>query len=486
MRYRAGASPAGRAFAVATLMLMAASGSHACFDGCRATEYKPVCSDGKMWYNPCYLFCELGPNFTAFAECPSPPPAPVMSLPPSPPSPSLCDGWQYPYKTLTYYSSADCRTYTLFDVGADCMPDWKTATDYCTKLGLDLAPWDDERSNDALQVLVAGRRFTSWVGGKTPAGLCGVMTQEGRVTFQGCYQPVRFICRSKSSACPPAPPLPPPTSPLPPSPPAPSPSPPNPECNPATTKNTTLYNPTDCKEYTLYDIDAECLVDWFMAKEVCEQAGMELAPHTYGDVLLKLCRDRGFTCWTGGRDSDLCPLMTAGGNIIKQGCNQPMRWVCRTKGCIAKCDLKYPGWAVSVCDEDGARYQNWCYAACSGLYLYTLCAPPAGTVTGGDNILTLKENGCEYRLFTVDAEMLLTYSKADESCTALGAGWGLVPHSDDNGWDAVRQLSAKNKFTSWVKKESDDAQCPLMDAMGLLQEQGCEDQSMRFVCRTCT
>ncbi|PNG99184.1 hypothetical protein TSOC_015043, partial [Tetrabaena socialis] len=199
--------------------------------------------------------------------------------------------------------------------------------------------------------------------------------------------------------------------------------------------------------------------------------------------------------------------MTAGGVIVKQGCHQPVRWVCRTKvavcaplvseppaplppsprppsppsprplppsppppspspppSCIAQCDLKYPSWAVWVCDKDGAHYKNWCYAACSGCYLYTLCTPPAGVVTGGDNILTLKESGCEYRLYTANADMLLTYSKADESCTALGAGWGLVPFSDSNGWDAVRQLSSKNKFTSWMKKESGDAQCPLMDA----------------------
>ncbi|PNH06823.1 hypothetical protein TSOC_006766 [Tetrabaena socialis] len=689
MRYRAGASPGGRAFAVAALMLMAASGAHACFDSCRATEYKPVCSDDKMWYNPCYMVCEMGPSFAAYSACLPPPP---------------CDPRHYPYKNLTYYSSDDCRTYTLFDVDAGCMPDWKTATDYCTKLGLDLAPWDHEGSNGALQVLVAGRHFTSWVGGKTPEGLCGVMTQEGRVVFQGCNQHARFVCRSKSSACTPAPPSPAPPSPSPPKPPSPSPPP---MCNPATTKNITLYNPTDCKDYTLYDIGAECLVDWFKAKEVCEKAGMELAPHTCKDVLIKLCRDRGFTCWTGGKDSDLCPLMTAGGDIVKQGCNQPVRWVCRTKvgvcplpslplpslpppyapspsllpsypplapsypplyppssyppspsppsplppspppppspkppspspppmcnpattknttlynpmdcmsytlydigaeclvdwfqakgvcekagmelaphtdgaahgvllklcrdrsftcwtggrdidlcplmtaggdivkqgcnqtlrwvcrskvaactpaappspqppspsppasecrhrhgppiprmlysllvpgtpsfpaGCIDTCDVKYPHWAIWVCDKAGKPYKNWCYAACDGNYLTSPCGPPPGSTSGNSDVLTYMGTQYEYRMFV---DTLLTYSKADEYCEYLGSGWGLVPYGDEEGWSAVRQMAPFNGFTCWLKRDSGDTQCPLVDAKGLLQKQGCE-QDVRFVCR---
>ena len=57
-------------------------------------------------------------------------------------------------------------------------------------------------------------------------------------------------------------------------------------------------------------------------------------PHTLTGALYKLCRDNRYTCWTGGRDdsTDLCPLMTQEGYIVQQGCEQSVRWVCRTKG----------------------------------------------------------------------------------------------------------------------------------------------------------
>ncbi len=58
--------------------------------------------------------------------------------------------------------------------------------------------------------------------------------------------------------------------------------------------------------------------------------------------LLKLCAGNGFTCWVGGPSpADLCPLMSASGSIEKQGCDQNVRFVCRTKGEWAACQPRH-------------------------------------------------------------------------------------------------------------------------------------------------
>ncbi len=44
--------------------------------------------------------------------------------------------------------------------------------------------------------------------------------------------------------------------------------------------------------------------------------------------------------------------------------------------------MKYPNWAVWVCDKQGRAYQNWCYAACNGCYWYTPCEDPNGGECG--------------------------------------------------------------------------------------------------------
>ncbi|KAG2454370.1 hypothetical protein HYH02_001393 [Chlamydomonas schloesseri] len=642
--------------------------SRDCLGGCAGSHpsFEPVCRDGRMWYNACYMLCQA-PNVTVYERCPaSPSPSPVRSRPP-PPS---CDPQRYPYATQTYHCESDCRTYTLVDVNAGCMPNWAGASAYCESRGLELAPWDTDASNGALRKLCAANRFTCWAGGRTPDGLCPLMTQEGYMQYQGCEQPVRFVCRTKTSMCSsppppspnppsprppspnppsprppspsppsppppspnppsppppspnprppppsPAPPSPPPPSPLPPSPPPPYPPspappmpppppspvppspPPPPVCNPRTApykntsyycqndcrtytlydidaicmvnygqaraycertggelvpygeapamgalhklcrdnrytcwtggrdersglcplmtqeghivqqgceqpvrwvcrtktpyKNTSYYCQNDCRTYTLYDIDAICMVDYGQARAYCERTGGELVP--YGEApafgaLHKLCRDRRYTCWTGGRDerSGLCPLMTADGDVVQQGCGQHTRWVCRTKGCEATCDLKYHNWYVWVCDKGGQAYRNWCYAACHGCYLYTPCAAPrdSGEPATGDNVLSLRDGGYLYRMWTVDAQQRRTYADADAFCAGLdgGGGWALVPYTDLAGYGAVRRLCANNSFTCWLKRGERDEQYPLMAADGSLQMQGPE-QRVRFVCR---
>eukprot|EP00198_Chlamydomonas_reinhardtii_P012187 XP_001701524.1 predicted protein [Chlamydomonas reinhardtii] len=385
--------------AVALLASGAAATQNDCLGGCASSHpsFEPVCCDGRMWYNACYMLCQA-PNITLYERCPSPSPSPAPSPSPSRPP---CDPLTYPYVNQTYHCQSDCRTYTLVDVNAGCMPNWAGARAYCESRGLELAPWDTDASNGALHTLCAANRYTCWAAGSMPDGLCPVMSQEGDMHFQGCNQPVRFVCRTTSA-------------------------------------------------------------------------------------LYKLCRDNRYTCWTGGRDdsTDLCPLMTQEGYIVQQGCEQSVRWVCRTKGCEANCDVRYPNWYVWVCGKDGQAYRNWCYAACHGCYLYTPCSAPGDSNEPviGDNVLSLTDGGYLYRMWTVDAKQRRTYAGADAFCTGLGSGWGLVPYTDLAGYGAVRRLCANNAFTCWLKRGERDDNYPLMAADGTLQMQG-PNQEVRFVCR---
>ena len=91
--------------------------------------------------------------------------------------------------------------------------------------------------------------------------------------------------------------------------------------------------------------------------------------------------------------------------------------------------------------------------------------------------------GYEYRMYTIDATQRKTYDGAQHFCYSLGAGWDLVPHWDSYGYDAMKKICAANSFTCWFKKqEAYLALCPLIDAKGELQMQGCM-QDVRFVCR---
>ncbi len=47
----------------------------------------------------------------------------------------------------------------------------------------------------------------------------------------------------------------------------------------------------------------------------------------------KLCSDLRYTCWLGGKQQweATCPLISAEGNLLKQGCEQHVRFVCRKR-----------------------------------------------------------------------------------------------------------------------------------------------------------
>ncbi|EFJ41158.1 hypothetical protein VOLCADRAFT_98831 [Volvox carteri f. nagariensis] len=474
------------------------------------------------------------PNITIYEACPpppAPPPSPGTTAAPPPPPPT-CDPNTFSYVTISYTCPYEGRTYTLYDVNAGCMPDWNTSKTFCENRGMELAPWDSDASNGALQNLCTSNKFTCWADGNKPAGLCPLLSQEGAVLFQTCDQRVRFVCRTTIYK-------------------RPSPPPPPPSCNPYTApyRTQTYINPIDCKNYTLYDTAALCMADWYSARDFCGSKGLELVPYTEDagmSGLTRLCSQNSFTCWTGAKsDTEFCPLMTASGQIVQQSCQQSVRWDCKTYTLYDMDAVCMTDWytAGDICDSQGLELvpytedagraglselccsQNsftcWTGAksdtdfcplmTASGQIVQQSCQqsvrwvcrttdskcppsplpppppppspePPPPPATARDNVLTLMDAGFEYRMYTVDAKQRLTHSGAAAYCGGLGAGWDLVPYTDNTGYDAVRRLCAANQFTCWLKRADSDQYCPLMAADGTLQMQGCQ-QDVRFVCR---
>ncbi|KAG2487715.1 hypothetical protein HYH03_013714 [Edaphochlamys debaryana] len=591
-------------------MASATSLPRGCLETCseRTPVFTPVCRDSRMYYNACYMMC-LNPGNSSTPPpdaCPPPPPMPVVRAPSPPPRPA-CKPLTYPFKNASYYSNRDCLVYTLYDTEAACMPDWATAQQLCEAKGLELVPWDCDAANEALHRLCDDKEMTCWTRGPTPPGLCPLMNAEGVMVFQGCEQPVRFVCRTKEPSCRIEPPSPPP------------PTPPPPACDPyrTTYKTKSLVSSADGRTYTVVDTEAACMLNWFQASLYCGTAlDQELVPTTEPAAmaaLLALCRDNAYTCWVRPKPDtlDTCSLMTELGEIIEQGCNQPMRWVCRTKepraltsppptkkppsprpasppprvrpppspprvrspppprpppkvkspppspkpsppspnplsppppsprppsprppsprppspkppspkppspkppspkppspkppspkppspkpkppspapnppplNCTQRCEAHYPNWALWVCDVQGKPYRNWCYAACAGCEMYTPCPAPSGSQPGA-NVLVMTDGGFEYRMYTVDAMQRKPYGAAQVACKDLGSGWDLAPYADAASWAVAKRMCADNRFTCWLRREEGDALCPLVDAMGVLQKQGCE-QDVRFLCR---
>ena len=101
------------------------------------------------------------PCSTAYEFCPSPPSGAGAYTSPPPQQPS-CNPDTYPYVNLTYYNPRECRTYTLFDVNAGCMPHWDKAKRYCEGIGQELAPWGDSESEGACVASSFATGLTGW------------------------------------------------------------------------------------------------------------------------------------------------------------------------------------------------------------------------------------------------------------------------------------------------------------------------------------
>ena len=87
---------------------------------------------------------------------------PCAPPPASSPPPPSCNPDTYPYVNLTYYNPRECRTYTLFDVNAGCMPHWDKAKRYCEGIGQELAPWGDSESEGACVASSFATGLTGW------------------------------------------------------------------------------------------------------------------------------------------------------------------------------------------------------------------------------------------------------------------------------------------------------------------------------------
>ncbi|GIL80295.1 hypothetical protein Vretifemale_9440 [Volvox reticuliferus] len=246
-------------------------------------------------------------------------------------SQACVDPSTYAYKKIEYRNPAEGgRLYILYDInGPDgCLNDFQTAKAVCARDKLELAPQDDSKSLAAVRQLAISRHVTSWLDGDTSEfGLCYLMSQEGFVHQQGCNQPVRFVCRGAAGT----------DSALP----SPPPSQLSQACvDPFTYayKKIEYRNPAERgRLYILYDINGPdgCLNDFQTAKAVCARDKLELAPQDDSKSLAavsQLVRSRRVTSWLDGKTSEsagLCYLMSQEGFVHQQGCNQPVRFVCR-------------------------------------------------------------------------------------------------------------------------------------------------------------
>ncbi|KAG2487714.1 hypothetical protein HYH03_013713 [Edaphochlamys debaryana] len=461
-----------------------------------------------------YQGCEQPVRFVCRTKGEPPSAAQPQPTQPYPPATPAATPHTYPYTTENYTCHADCRTYVLFDIRARCLPDWRTARKVCESKGLELAPHDEDASNGALKKLCRDNRYTCWASGHTEPNRCPLMTQEGRIVFQGCEQPVRFVCRTKE-------PNPQPPSPRPPSPRA---SPPPPKCEPRRFPYKTLNYTceADCRTYYLYDVRAECMPNWWTAKEICESKGLELAPHDEDASLgafRKLCRTNGYTCWASGHtEPNRCPLMTQEGRIVYQGCEQPVRFVCRTKE--SRCPAKspppplHPSHPVRNAPPSPRPQsprppsppppsprppsplppspQPPVYSPPPSPQPPSprppsprASPPPPKCDPHRFPYKTLNytcETDCRtYTLYDVRAECMPNWWTAKEICESKGLE--LAPHDEDASLGAFRKLCKNNAYTCWASGHTEPRRCPLMNAQGRIVNQGC-DQPVRFVCRT--
>ncbi len=79
----------------------------------------------------------------------------------------------------------------------------------------------------------------------------------------------------------------------------------------------------------------ECPRQWLPCRSVVQAAVCKLPspvlPNPRAEAVKQLCSNNRYTCWLGGKQDweALCPLISAEGTLLKQGCEQPVRFVCR-------------------------------------------------------------------------------------------------------------------------------------------------------------
>ncbi|GIL67482.1 hypothetical protein Vafri_20885 [Volvox africanus] len=108
--------------------------------------------------------------------------------------------------------------------------------------------------------------------------------------------------------------------------------------------------------YILYDINGPdgCLNDFKTAKDICAKHKLELAPQDDSKSLAavrQLVTSRRVTSWLDGKTSEpgLCHLMSQEGFVHEQGCNQPVRFVCRAVAAPASAPPSPPSQLSQAC-----------------------------------------------------------------------------------------------------------------------------------------
>ncbi|GFR47773.1 hypothetical protein Agub_g9541 [Astrephomene gubernaculifera] len=532
------------------------SPAYACMDDCSNTKYNPVCSKGHTWFNSCYMKCQ-SPDVTVYEKCPSPPGPPPSPVAPAVPS---CNPYTSRYKNVSRYNPRDCRTYTLYDVDAICMPNWRAAKEYCSRQGFELAPWDKDASFGVLASLCKGSRFTCWAGGRAPEDLCPVMSQEGDMHFQGCDQPVRFVCRTKDGECTPSPsppsprtsspkppsprprppspspPSPKPPSPLPPSPLPPSPSPPSPKPpsprppspsppspkppsplppsplppspSPPSPEPPSPLPPSPLPPSPLPPSPSPPSPEPPSPKPPSPKPPSPKPPspkppspkppspkpptHPRSP---KLPSPKPKP--PSSKPPSPSPPSSKPPSPSPPSARPPSpshrfprsprpppsnRHAPRPASLLPPSPrpplhppIRHPPspWSASAPPPSPASRSP----RASRRHLF----PPPGPQSSA-NVLSLSAGGYRYRMYTADASKRMSYGGAEAFCGGLGEGWELAPYSEDASFGALTQLCAANHYTCWCRREQEDTLCPLIDANGVLQKQGCE-QDVRFVCR---
>ncbi|GLC39783.1 hypothetical protein PLESTM_000940800 [Pleodorina starrii] len=216
-------------------------------------------------------------------------------------------------------------------------------------------------------------------------------------------------------------------------------------CDPHKFRYKTLqyHNPRDCRNYTLFDVDARCLIDWAKAKSVCQRKGMELAPQGDKDsiaAVTKLCADNDFTCWLGSEcdEPGLCYLMSQEGEVHKQGCKQPVRFA---QQCVSAASAtRQPAPAAKAHQGISAASATRQPAPAAKAHQGISAATPrqviildrGGHLVYDPNILYLTVGDYDYRMYDKSAtQQRMSHSRAATFCHGLGEGWNLVPYWDD-------------------------------------------------------
>mgnify|MGYP001807617325 CR=1 FL=1 len=235
---------------------------------------------------------------------------------------------------------------------------------------------------------------------------------------------------------------------------------------------------------------------WQDAQSYCDgvsQAGhvSVLSPYrnpAVGDsvaAINALCVARRKTCWlmenttTGAPDEKLCPLVTAAGDTVYQGCLQVVSFVCRSMVPVVTPTVPSPSPSPTPSPADGSSPTP--APAPTPTYGGAGSDNSGGVTDGVPNGPARQKtyngrDGRTYTLFFLGA--VRPYTDAAAYCAA--AGLELSPYNVDSLYAgdaafAVKLLCARSTSTTcWLGEAPQSGLCPMLDALGDMHYQSCE------------